>query len=807
MKITNVILSKSYTGFYFDDQKAIKAGAEHDGFTYVGKPLTVYYYDADPSQLTPVEGVTFKKYAMPTTIQLPPHIQLHSLPDGTRDEVDIKTGILTRNVGYIDKTSNWKVQGSTEKYYQYAVDAIDRESGNQTQNTLCNVLPTYSINWNFPNEGMYIYGSYLILALDREKHPSASTFESFKENWLEQNDIKILYKYNSTHTPTTEQLILNYNNSCDYGRILPTGMCDKYSVVDSMYTQTMTSILLDGANTWDAMEEFENTVKFTATGTTVGVENLNMLGAGGLYCDNDLFPNINDDSDVPHCRVDEAGNKFYIYVDKEMLMSPDLIGWQIWLQANKFNLIYELAEHLTYVKPYEELDPTQARWEGMDCMRDGAIKYHTNSSDNITMYPTLEYVAPSINNFEVTMLEPNTDYTIYAEGINTNDTINLGGTDINFNNGTVFTSGDNQFLRIDNNDSFYNMVITKGDTTGEVVPYFEGMTSVENPMIKTGAKLVTDGLICYLDANDLKPGDTIWRDKSGNGNDFELVNNPIIENGYVYFKRATKSGAKNSNLSLNIHNMTVQMSIKNITNVKNSYIFSSGSYQNGFNISTNKEIGTLRYTIHGENDVILQQNTQISTNYNSFITAISSQDGRYLSNKGDFERTLDIKQQDDYHVTGVALGYEIGYASGDGLDGQVRSLLIYNRPLTKEEIEQNYKYEEYKRKGNKTDIDVISYSEVSYTDLKLRSLPNGVKDTINVVTGEYVQRVGEVVFDGTLDGDYIFGTDTNLGTVSIRLPRINDIVDTGANIIGLLSDKYISVTSKQPNIVGIFTLE
>ena len=26
MKITNVILSKSYTGFYFDDQKAIKAG-------------------------------------------------------------------------------------------------------------------------------------------------------------------------------------------------------------------------------------------------------------------------------------------------------------------------------------------------------------------------------------------------------------------------------------------------------------------------------------------------------------------------------------------------------------------------------------------------------------------------------------------------------------------------------------------------------------------------------------------------------------------------------------------------------------
>lgn len=41
MKIVDVVLSKSYTGFYFDDQKAIKAGnAKHDGFLYAGEPLT-----------------------------------------------------------------------------------------------------------------------------------------------------------------------------------------------------------------------------------------------------------------------------------------------------------------------------------------------------------------------------------------------------------------------------------------------------------------------------------------------------------------------------------------------------------------------------------------------------------------------------------------------------------------------------------------------------------------------------------------------------------------------------------------------
>jgi len=40
MKIKNVILSKSYTGFYFDDQKAIKLGAINDGFFYKGAPAT-----------------------------------------------------------------------------------------------------------------------------------------------------------------------------------------------------------------------------------------------------------------------------------------------------------------------------------------------------------------------------------------------------------------------------------------------------------------------------------------------------------------------------------------------------------------------------------------------------------------------------------------------------------------------------------------------------------------------------------------------------------------------------------------------
>ena len=40
MKIVDVICSAGRTGFYFDDQRAIKRGAGHDGVFYVGQPVT-----------------------------------------------------------------------------------------------------------------------------------------------------------------------------------------------------------------------------------------------------------------------------------------------------------------------------------------------------------------------------------------------------------------------------------------------------------------------------------------------------------------------------------------------------------------------------------------------------------------------------------------------------------------------------------------------------------------------------------------------------------------------------------------------
>lgn len=51
-------------------------------------------------------------------------------------------------------------------------------------------------------------------------------------------------------------------------------------------------------------------------------------------------------------------------------------------------------------------------------------------------------------------------------------------------------------------------------------------------------------------------------------------------------------------------------------------------------------------------------------------------------------------------------------------------------------------YEPYK-------TNILSFNQKDDKTIVLRSLPNGVCDTLNVETGEYVQRIGEVVLDGT----------------------------------------------------------
>ena len=63
-------------------------------------------------------------------------------------------------------------------------------------------------------------------------------------------------------------------------------------------------------------------------------------------------------------------------------------------------------------------------------------------------------------------------------------------------------------------------------------------------------------------------------------------------------------------------------------------------------------------------------------------------------------------------------------------------------------------YEPYK-------VNILSIPE----EVVLRSLPNGVKDTLNLNTGEYVQRIGEIVLDGS--ENYWYFREINENTIRV----------------------------------------
>ncbi|WP_405309144.1 hypothetical protein [Methanobrevibacter sp.] len=82
--------------------------------------------------------------------------------------------------------------------------------------------------------------------------------------------------------------------------------------------------------------------------------------------------------------------------------------------------------------------------------------------------------------------------------------------------------------------------------------------------------------------------------------------------------------------------------------------------------------------------------------------------------------------------------------------------------------------------------------------IELRGI-GSVQDTLDLLTGEVTERIGEIVLDGTQNGVYDHAADESKNILILRLNKIPDIKNDGSNLYGLVSDKYNSTTNKSPN--------
>lgn len=106
----------------------------------------------------------------------------------------------------------------------------------------------------------------------------------------------------------------------------------------------------------------------------------------------------------------------------------------------------------------------------------------------------------------------------------------------------------------------------------------------------------------------------------------------------------------------------------------------------------------------------------------------------------------------------------------------------------------------------KTDNSAITPSDYSHIGLKihqevvLRSLPNGVCDTLNLNTGEYVQKIGEVVLDGT-QGFTQDVTSGDFKRFTLHSSFVSNMKVRGA----IMCDKFVQIPDANATQEGIAT--
>ena len=202
------------------------------------------------------------------------------------------------------------------------------------------------------------------------------------------------------------------------------------------------------------------------------------------------------------------------------------------------------------------------------------------------------------------------------------------------------------------------------------------------------------GLICWLDGRDGNNGDTVWKDKSGNGNDAKLqgfLNNGT--DGFVNGKIVTKVPCNISMNKIDASEITIFVSYKlyNLNQLQGNYaprIFRFGTLAYDLYISKTSGYGLYSISKNYVSNIIPTLNTVLTNTLtvDSLGNATLYKDNELIIKEN---KLIDLND----------LSYLLLICDSGGFNGELYSVLIYNRALTEEEIQQNYLYEQSIKRG------------------------------------------------------------------------------------------------------------
>ena len=214
--------------------------------------------------------------------------------------------------------------------------------------------------------------------------------------------------------------------------------------------------------------------------------------------------------------------------------------------------------------------------------------------------------------------------------------------------------------------------------------------------ISRGPKIVTNGLVLALDAadkNSYKGSGTTWKDLSGNNNNGTLTNGPTFSNssrGTIVFD-GTDDNIQLGNASnfVSANGITVNCWVKtNVTEVyKKIFVTVTTGTQSitGVYFSLGPSPYNYYFGINGVQQATSTSNLS-TTQYNNICGTYDKSNIKLYLNGVLLATTAYTTS-----ISTSGIGRISGYDNGSEIwDGNISSVMIYNRALTATEVLQNY---------------------------------------------------------------------------------------------------------------------
>lgn len=475
-------------------------------------------------------------------------------------------------------------------------------------------------------------------------------------------------------------------------RSLPNGVCDTFNTRTGVYTQRIWSATFNGTESYSGWVSSAVAEGMTGiyTRTKVNDKIVTPENQDGQILC-DTLPTIHRNQ-LASCQYDSVIKGInYIGFTMKGKTSDEI---KQWLSENPTTVYCELK---TPIVTKINLPSTLKSWNT-------TTHIYSEIPEN-TLYPTLTHSNPTYP----VILKPSTKYSIVANSYSNSHTnspinFNLGGATASTTVGnrvtTITTPStlSNELLTMSGRgNKLNNVMVIEGDVVGDE-PYFEGMCDCKSPILSNVGKNL-------FDINN------------------HTENQWSFSSGYPY-EQNTSYGDRLKILGDEIHFSTDGGTVN-----KGVGYYIPLCKNKDYTFRINKKNGNGNYCVKlfliHSSEYPLKQAIQQHSKFGINNEAITS------SLEANFNSA-------NYDMCAIYIGG--GWESGTQT---TRSYVFNNISLT----ESNQQVEPYK--SNTT-----TFEQKDDKTIVLRSLPSGVCDTLNVETGEYVQRIGEVILDGSSDEDW-----------------------------------------------------